>query len=250
MRRLIDYAAANSHLVEGLYASPAHPAVQDRLQAVWVDLASRYDVAGIHHDYIRYPTAAFDYSRSALERFREWVKPHTAAQRYDELLAASHEDPYAFADALPVQWARFQRDSISELVGRIYRDVKAVRPDLVVSAAVLPEWRSAARWQFQAWATWLADGSLDVAVPMAYTSDFEDFQRWIEAALVAAGDPGRVWAGVGAYRIPVERTVEQVGLARRAGVGGVAVFAYNQEADPPAPPGAAPVLQQIRRAFR
>lgn len=143
----------------------------------WIDLATRYDLDGIHHDFIRLPTSAFDYSRSALERFREWVKPLIGAQRYAELVAASHQDPYAFADSLPDQWDQFRRHGISDLVGRIYRDVKAQRPYLLVSAAVLPEWRSAARWHFQAWASWLAEDIIDVAVPMAYTSDTEEFTR-------------------------------------------------------------------------
>ena len=156
VRRLTDYAAANIDVVEGLYVSPSHPGVQERLRAVWMDLATHYDLDGIHHDYIRFPTSAFDYSRSALEQFREWVKPLVGARRYAELLAASHQNPYAFADSLPDQWDRFRRHSISELVDRIYRDVKAVRPNLLVSSAVLPEWRSAERWHFQAWASWLA----------------------------------------------------------------------------------------------
>ncbi len=67
------------------------------------------------------------------------MKPLVGARRYAELLAASHQNPYAFADSLPDQWDRFRRHSISELVDRIYRNVKAVRPNLLVSAAVLPE---------------------------------------------------------------------------------------------------------------
>ena len=142
------------------------------------------------------------------------MKPRITEQRYGELWAAAHDDPYVFADGLPDEWDQFRRDSISDLVGRIYREVKAVRPELLVSAAVLPEWRSAAQWHFQAWSTWLAEGILDVAVPMAYTRDSGEFHGWIDSALTAAGDRGQVWAGVGAYLNPVERTVEQIARAR------------------------------------
>ena len=37
VRQLIEYAARNSNLVEGLYASPFHPEVQERLLAVWIE---------------------------------------------------------------------------------------------------------------------------------------------------------------------------------------------------------------------
>ena len=231
VRRLIDYSAANIDVVEGLYASPSHPGVQERLLAVWNDLAAGYDLDGIHHDYIRFATSAFDYSRTTLERFQAWVKPRIAAHRYDALLAASRDDPYAFADALPDQWDLFRRDSVSDLVRRVYRDVKERRSDLVVSAAVLPEWRAAARWNLQEWTSWLAEGTLDVAVPMAYTTDTEEFHGWVDAALAAAGDPDRVWAGVGAYRNPVDRTVEQIDEARAIGVSGIVVFSYNKPSE-------------------
>ena len=251
VRRLIDYSAANIDVVEGLYASPSHPGVQERLHAIWMELAAGYDLDGIHHDYIRFATSAFDYSRTTLERFQAWVNPRIAAHRYDALLAASRDDPYAFADALPDQWDLFRRDSVSDLVRGVYLDVKARRPDLVVSAAVLPEWRSAARWRFQAWTSWLAEGSLDVAVPMAYTTDTEEFHGWVDAALAAAGAPGRVWAGVGAYRNPVDRTVEQIDQARAIGVSGIVVFSYDKASETPTPDGAASALHRIGlAAFR
>ena len=251
VQRLIDYAAANSDLVEGLYTSPSHPGVQERLQRIWDDLATGYDLDGIHHDFIRFATSAFDYSRSSLEQFQVWVQPVIDARQYQELTSAMAGDPYAMVEALPELWDRFRRDTISELVRRVYRDVKALRPDLVVSAAVLPDWRSAATWQFQDWSSWLANHFIDVAVPMAYTSDDDQFRGWIGEARATAGAPDRVWAGVGAYRNPVERTVEQIDMARAIGVGGIAVFSYHLPSPTPPPAGTTPALERIgNAAFR
>ena len=251
VRRLIAHSVANIDVVEGLYASPSHPGVQERLLAVWNDLATGYDLDGIHHDYIRFANSGFDYSRSTLERFQAWVKPRIARHRYGELQAASRNDVYAFVDALPVQWDLYRSSSITNLVRRIYGEVKAREPDLLVSAAVFPDWRSAARWQLQAWAAWLAEGILDVAVPMAYTTDTEKFHGWVDAALAVAGAPERVWAGIGAYRNPVGLTVEQIERARAVGVNGIVVFSYGKAADRPAAEGAVPSLQQIGgAAFR
>ena len=174
-----------------------------------------------------------------------------ARHRYGELQAAARNDAYAFVDALPVQWDLYRSSSITNLVGRIYGEVKAREPDLLVSAAVFPDWRSAARWQLQAWAAWLAEGILDVAVPMAYTTDTEKFHGWVDAALAVAGAPERVWAGIGAYRNPVGLTVEQIERARAVGVNGIVVFSYGKAADRPAAEGAVPSLQQIGgAAFR
>ena len=235
-------------MVEGLFTSPAHPGVQERVGRVWVDLANGYDLDGIHHDFIRLATSAYDYSRSSLEQFQDWVRPLVDERRFNELATEAHENPFAMVDALPEHWDRFRRDSVTHLVRRVYRDVKARRPDLVVSAAVLPDWRAAAQWQFQAWSSWLEEGIIDVAVPMAYTEDAEQFHAWIDAARAAAGASGRVWAGVGAYRNPVEATVRQIDLARAAGVGGVAVFSYHLPSATPAPAGATPSLERIGNA--
>jgi len=251
VRRLIDYSAANIEVVEGLYTSPSHPGVQERLHGVWMELAAGYDLDGIHHDYIRFATSAFDYSRTTLERFQAWVEPRIAAHRHAALLAAARDDPYAFAEALPDQWDRFRRDSVSDLVRRVHLDVKERRPGLVVSAAVLPEWRGAARWNLQEWTSWLAEGTLDVAVPMAYTTDTEEFHRWVDSALAAAGSPDRIWAGVGAYRNPTDLTVVQIDQARAIGVGGVVLFSYDKPTETSPPDGAPAALRRIGlAAFR
>ena len=248
LARLLEHAAANSARLEGLFSSPSHPAVQERVQQVWVDLASNYDLDGIHFDYVRFPSPRFDYSRGALERFRTWVKPRLSADRFTELATALEQDPYAMADAIPEHWDEFRRDSVTTLVRRIYRAVKALRPDLVVSAAVLPDQRKAREQRFQAWSAWLAAGIIDVAVPMAYTVDTELFHNWIAAARVTAGSGERLWAGIGAYLNPVDGSLRQIDYARRVGVGGVVVFAYNAATSTQAERRAPAPLERIGRA--
>ena len=58
-----------SDQIEGVYASPIHPAAVDHLVAVVDDLVSRYALDGIHLDYVRFrqrtsTTAAARWSRS------------------------------------------------------------------------------------------------------------------------------------------------------------------------------------------
>ena len=61
--RIVVHALANPDGVEGLYTSPSAPEVKERVYAVAMDLVERYEIDGIHLDYVRYPSAAFDYSR-------------------------------------------------------------------------------------------------------------------------------------------------------------------------------------------
>ena len=248
LRLLIRHAQANTARFEGLYTSPSHPQVHERVEAVWIELTTRYDLDGIHFDYVRLPSPEFDYSRGALDRFRAWVRPLVPAERYADLTAASASDPYALADALGDLWDQFRREQVSALVRRVYRSVKEVCPDLIVSAAVKADPQHARTYYFQSWWGWLADGILDVAVPMAYTTDPDLFTGWVDVARVSAPARERVWIGVGAYKNPVDATLWQIEHARAQDVGGVVVFAYDAAASTPAEEGAPTPLQRIGRA--
>ena len=248
VRRLVEHARANDHAVEGIYSSPSHPAVQDRVHAVWMDLATRYDLDGLHFDYIRFPSAEYDYSVGALERFRLWVRPRISDERFRALDDAYVTDLYAFVDGAPDLWDTFRRDQVTRLVRRIYDDVKAVNPRLVVSAAVIADTELAYGDRFQDWPSWLEAGILDIAVPMAYTPDEERFLSLVRTARDAAGDRRRLWAGIGAYMNTPTGTMEMIDIARAEGAGGVVLFSYDWAVGEGQGDPADPFLQRVGRA--
>jgi len=239
------WAQANPETVEGLYTSPSHPAVQERVYSVWMELVERYDLDGIHFDYVRFPSSAFDYSRGALARFRDWVAPRLTPDRLLALDRASLTDPYAFPEALPGPWGEFRRAQITELVERVYHGVKARRPELVVSAAVFANQEDAWLHRYQDWPEWLERGILDVAVPMAYTPASGTFRSQIRAARAAAGERERLWAGVGAYLNGVEGTLDKIAIARQEGAGGVVLFSYDWAVTEGSPDGSVPFLRRV-----
>lgn len=224
---LTEYAAERPQTLEGIYTSPSHPEVRARVRDVWMDLLARYDLDGLHFDYIRFPSADFDYSRGALERFRSWVAARISPRRVVELDLAAMSDPLAFTQALPDQWDEFRRDQITSLVAEIYREVKARRPEVVVSAAVVADRETAYGIRFQEWERWLDEGILDIAVPMAYTPDNDRFQALVRSARTAAGRRDRVWAGIGAYLDSLGGTLDKIDLARGEDAGGVILFSYD-----------------------
>ena len=247
-QRLLQYARDNSGTVEGLYSSPSHPEVKEHVYNVWMDLTDRYDLDGIHFDYVRFPSGDFDYSSGALHRFRAWVSPRLPAARRRALDVAAIEDPYGFVDALPGEWDEFRRMHITDLVRRIYRGVKARRPRMVVSAAVFANQDDAFRNRYQDWPSWLEEGILDVAVPMAYTVDNDRFQRFIRAGREAAGPRARLWAGIGAYLDTENGTLEKIDLARSEGAGGIILFSYDWAVTDGSHTGGLTILERIGRA--
>ncbi|RPI50841.1 MAG: hypothetical protein EHM55_20390, partial [Acidobacteria bacterium] len=79
LRRLSEYAKANSDRVEGLFLSPVHKGAVDHTIRVVADIVSRYDLDGIHLDYIRFPSDEFDYSAAVLNDFRSTVTADVSA---------------------------------------------------------------------------------------------------------------------------------------------------------------------------
>lgn len=251
VRALVEYAQANRDHVEGLYTSPAAPEVKEHIYSIWIDLLERYRLDGLHFDYVRYPAPDYDYSRVALERFRGWLAPHladTMRARFDTLAATNR---LVYTDSFPEAWDEFRRAQITELVERIYHGVKKRNPGVLVSAAVFGDAEDAYRLRFQDWREWLRRGILDVACPMAYTDSTALFRERIQTAVEAAAGGARVWAGIGAYRNPVDSTLEQIRIARELGAAGVVLFSYNfMVRGDSATPGLS-YLESVRdRAFR
>ncbi len=223
---LLEFARAHTDRIEGIYSAPSHPEVKEHLFSIWMDLLESYDLDGLHFDYIRYPGQEFDYSRSALDRFREWVAPRVTPARREELELEYRRNPVAFTDALPGPWDEFRRAQITDLVERIYFGVKKRYPDVVVSAAVFANAEDAYQSRFQDWRGWVRRGILDAVAPMAYTADNARFQEQIRVAVEAAG-ADRVWAGIGIYQNTYRGTLDKIDLARRLGTRGVVLFSYD-----------------------
>jgi uncharacterized lipoprotein YddW (UPF0748 family) len=244
---LREYAAERPETVEGIYTSPSHPDVRQRIRDVWMDLLTRYDLDGIHFDYIRFPSADFDYSRGSLERFRAWAARRIGAEWLEALDEVALLNPLAFTTALPDEWDEFRREQITSLVAEIYREVKARRPEVVVSAAVVSDPEAAYAVRFQEWERWLEQGILDIAVPMVYTPDNGRFQTLVRSARVAAGRRERVWAGIGAYLDTLGGTLDKIDLARSEDAGGVILFSYDWAVSDGRGDPADPFLQRLGR---
>lgn len=229
---LARWTRAHAEEVEGLYTSPLHPAAQAHTAAVIGELARNYAVDGVHLDYVRYPNEDFDYSPTALAQFKASMVPAlTAAQRRD---AATREvlDPIAYPNLFREQWHEFRRSRLTALVSRIRAEVKAARPEAVLSVAAVPDVQQAFDGRFQDWREWLDRGMIDALCPMAYTTDVDVFQQQIAAAAAHAG-ARPVWAGIGAYRLTSAQILQHVAAANRTGAAGVVLFSYDALISPP-----------------
>lgn len=229
--KLARWTRSQSDDVEGLYASPVLAASQAHTEAVVRDVARRYPVDGIHFDYARYPTERFDYSRAAIAQFRATVRPSMDAPGRAALDAEERVDLFAYPDAFPDEWRAFRVARMTALISRLSAAVKAERRSAIVSVAAAPDRAEALSHRLQDWPTWLGDGLVDAVAPMAYTQEASRFAEQIAEARAAAGTR-TLWAGIGAYRLSPQQTIENIHTARRLGADGIILFSYDSLINP------------------
>lgn len=159
--RLARWTRANAARVGGLYVSPLFPDAIAQMAAAVERLVGRYMVDGVELEEAQYPGEDFDYSRSAMERFRADLRPRLTAAEQQRMDRVEALDPFAYADEFPDEWRRFRQSSLTALVTRVRTAVKASRPTVVVSAVVSEDAAAAVRDHLQDWRTWLDNGFID-----------------------------------------------------------------------------------------
>lgn len=187
--------------------APGLRPVRDHIVNVVVDVARRYPVDGIHLDYVRYLSERYSYDPVSVETFRR----------------ATGRRPVE----LPEAWQEYRRSLVTRLVRRIRHDLRATKPELILSAAVLGRMDYARTHYGQDVAQWLAEDLIDVSYPMIYEKDYRTFASILSDHLrVSSGKP--VYPGIGVYRHRrASQTLRQIALARTFGVRGFAVFDYR-----------------------
>lgn len=132
-------------------------------------------------------------------------------------------------------WDQWRVEQVSGLVREITAAARAVRPDLVLSAAGGTQ-RSDIRRVRRDGLSWLRRGDVYFLCPMAYTSDNDLFRRRLDDELAPVDEPRYrqvIFAGIGAYKMKSapERVAQQVQIARAKGLRGVCFFAFEDLTD-------------------
>lgn len=203
-----------------------HPDAAAYTVDVLTHLVAKYDVDGIHLDRIRYPEAAdAGYNETSVARFNV---------RYGKSGTPAASDS---------QWSDWRREQVTNFVRRLYVSVKAIRPAVRVSAALITfgngpnasggfERTEPYTRVFQNWEAWAKEGILDLIVPMVYKRDavaaqaaqFEDWTRFSIAT-------GPAIIGLGAYINTIDGTMRQARFARDAGALGVNFYSLANPAE-------------------
>ena len=138
------------HYKDSWYLDPGNPKTDNYLAKLVNEVVSRYDVDGIHFDYIRYPERAKDFP------------DHTSYRKYGKKKDKS-------------QW---RRDNMTRIVRRLYTEVKQLKPWVKVSCSPIGKYNDTGRYSSSGWNAykevyqdaqlWLKNGIHDALFPMMY----------------------------------------------------------------------------------
>ena len=132
------------------YLDPGNPATKVYLAALIKEIVTRYDIDGIHLDYIRYP---------------------------DRPQAFPDKDTYhKYAKGIPI--AQWRRNNITDIVRKLYQEIKSIKPWIKVSSSPLGKFKDTARYSSLGWngyhtvfqdaQRWMKEGIQDIIFPMMY----------------------------------------------------------------------------------
>jgi len=201
-------AVACSEYVMG---SPGVERVHTHNLAVFKDIAARYAIDGLHLDRVRYPGRQYSHDPETIAAWQSVVPPVT------------------FED--------WQRDNLSYWMARYNSEIKAIRPEATVSAAVWFTYKKTAAINFptsqgyydyyQDSHRWLMEGSVDAIAPMIYGTTFnQDVNKWKILAddHLSVQGARQVWLGLGADQANFGLIAERIDYARKQGARGVAIW--------------------------
>ncbi|MDZ7954375.1 glycoside hydrolase family 10 protein [Nostoc sp. DedQUE09] len=190
--------------------------VQEFLLSLVLEVVKNYDVDGVQGDD-RFPALPCEggYDEVTVNRYR---------QKFDRNPPQHHKDR---------QWLQWRADILSEFLACLYREVKAVNPNLLV--AIAPNIYD---WAFQEYLqdspAWLKRGIVDMIQPQIYRRDFRSYQaiadklvnqQFTDTTLPKLA-PG-ILMKLGSYCISPEYLVQAIEYNRQLGIQGEVFFFYE-----------------------
>jgi len=150
------------------FFDPGHPGAAEYIVNMALSIIRNYDVDGINLDYIRYP----DFNRA--ENVPSWGYNPVALARFRAF--SGRTDLPAPADA---EWMAWRREQITSIVRKVYIEAYGIKPLVRISADTITygdigedddSWMQSRPYRevLQDWLGWMAEGILDLNIPMNY----------------------------------------------------------------------------------
>ncbi len=222
-RSVKDYSEIEQrqHWIEGVYADPASPEYRAYFTRVVRELTEKYEVRGVHLDFVRYPGSFFGDS----------TKPTLTKMTRQEFAQWHNKSGDAATQALlgeRLAWEQQRSDHVTSLVRDVKEVMTQVNPQLKLSASVFPDIVEAFLDKGQKWVDWLKDDLLDEVYVMAYFGTPARVQSQISQCQTICDTYGvKMWVGLGAYIKSAEDIRSEIFRASQAGACDICLFSLG-----------------------
>ncbi|MDO4583915.1 MAG: family 10 glycosylhydrolase [Planctomycetia bacterium] len=198
---------------------PSHPANFELEWKSMVEMAVRYPIDGVHFDYIRYPGRETCYCEGCRERFEKAIGKTVANWPLDVIRGEEVK-----------RFESWRCDQITAIVRKTREELKKVRPETKVSAAVFNSYPNCRSSVGQDWVLWAKEGYVDFLCPMNYTQDTRTFQRMTARQQTLVGKDFPLYPGIGEWRLTPDGVVEQIREADSLDCPGFIIFNLTEMA--------------------
>ena len=225
-RRLSQLTARQRrHLgLEGIFLAPAHPGVRKWIAENAQEIVRSYPVDGVHLDYIRQPVVAVGWDPTTRARFA--MESGVDPGRFDRVPLRER----IHVDSL---WKQFQSDQVRETVEEVRDSVRAIRPGLPMSAAVIADTVTAEKFNMQTWRDWLTRGTLDRVFVMCYAPAIQTVMEQLVGYSLGRVGEDRIVPGIAVYNTPPAAAAAKIKGARALGFPALALYSYDSLAEQP-----------------
>lgn len=183
-----------------------------------LEIVRKYDVDGIHFDYIRYPNNDNCFCDNCKRSFEESI-----GEKLNNFVVD------ALSPAYIDRFIKWRSDQITRLVRDVSEQARKINPKIKISAAVFNDYPSCVRSVGQDWKLWIDSGYLDFVCPMNYTSDNDRFENMVNNQMSIVNNKIPLYPGIGASApgLPPDQVAMQAYIARNLGVKGFIIFNYD-----------------------
>lgn len=205
---------------------PSHPKNRELEINSMLEVAKKYEVDGIHFDYIRYDGSNFCFCEGCQKRFSDYYFNKTGKKIGD--LAKQVRKDLTLRDEFD-QW---RADQITAVVRGVRERVDRECPKVKISAAVFRDYPNCKTSVAQNWVRWVHEGYLDFICPMDYTENNEIFAGWLKTQQKEIGGKIPFYPGIGlgssSSRLESDQVTLQMKMTRDYGAQGFTVFSLNR----------------------
>lgn len=215
--------------VGSYWLCPSIPGARELLLDAYKELVTRYKIDGIHLDYVRFDDqskVSTCFNKSCRDQFIEkyginpcMIEPFTKPV---------------------IDWHLWREDLINSFVRQVSDELRMIRPNLKISAAVGNPYNTARIDLLQNWMNWVDNRWVDFLIPMGYTANDASFRRRIYLDLTSAGNRTLIIPGIGVHLLRNDdQAVAQIEIAGYLAASGSALFSSSYIKDN--------LLDQLRR---